>query len=132
MPVLWLPTSDPTPSAQGCNAISYGEAVNRNCPLWVFEQASPAEQGGVSIANLMPSHHFSSIGNIWNGRCQVWEQKTPAPTKEDDMSSDFYLYFPESLMRAALRFRYVDFMIKSTPAISLAFIVYVTIRGVVW
>lgn len=30
------------------------------------------------------------------------------------------------------QFRYVDFLIKSTPAISLAFMVYVTFRGVLW
>jgi hypothetical protein len=48
------------------------------------------------------------------------------------MSSAPSIYFPENLLRAARRFRYVDFLIRSTPAISLAFIVYVTFRGVFW
>lgn len=46
------------------------------------------------------------------------------------MSSASTIYSAENLMRAAVRFRYVDFLIKSTPAISLAFIVYVTFMGV--
>jgi hypothetical protein len=30
------------------------------------------------------------------------------------------------------QFRYLEFLIKSTPAISLAFILYVTLKGVLW
>jgi hypothetical protein len=48
------------------------------------------------------------------------------------MSSASSMYFMENVMREVRRFRYVDFLIKSTPAISLAFIVYVTFRGVFW
>lgn len=48
------------------------------------------------------------------------------------MSSVPGLYFPDNLVRIARRFRYIDFIIKSTPAISVAFIVYVTFRGVLW
>lgn len=48
------------------------------------------------------------------------------------MSSVPGLYFPDNLVRTARRFRYIDFIIKSTPAISVAFIVYVTFRGVLW
>jgi hypothetical protein len=46
--------------------------------------------------------------------------------------SSVLIYFPENLVQAAHRFRYVDFLIKSTPAISVAFMVYVTFRGVLW
>ncbi|EJL57308.1 MULTISPECIES: hypothetical protein [unclassified Rhizobium] len=48
------------------------------------------------------------------------------------MSSASSIQFMENVMREALRFRYVDFLIKSTPAISLAFIAYVTFRGILW
>ncbi len=48
------------------------------------------------------------------------------------MSSASIICSKDNLVRAALRFRYVDFLVKSTPAISLAFIVYVTFKGVFW
>jgi hypothetical protein len=49
------------------------------------------------------------------------------------MSSASIIFSMDKLVRAALRFRYVDFLVKSTtPAISLAFIVYVTFKGVFW
>jgi hypothetical protein len=78
--------------------------------------------------------HTISVASATSGTgvARCGNRKPQPQQKEDDISSDFYLYFPESLMRAALRFRYVDFMIKSTPAISVAFIVYVTFRGVLW
>lgn len=47
-------------------------------------------------------------------------------------SASTSVYFKNNLMRAAARFRYVDLLIKSTPAISVAFIVYVTFKGVLW
>lgn len=48
------------------------------------------------------------------------------------MSSASTIYSKDNLMRAARRFRYMDFLVKSTPAMSLAFIVYVTLKGVFW
>jgi len=30
------------------------------------------------------------------------------------------------------RFRYLEFLIKSTPALSLAFLTYVTLKGYLW
>jgi hypothetical protein len=48
------------------------------------------------------------------------------------MSSASIIFSKDNIVRAALRFRYVDFLVKSTPAISLAFIVYVTFKGVFW
>lgn len=47
-------------------------------------------------------------------------------------SASTSIYSKNNLMRAAARFRYVDLLIKSTPAISVAFIVYVTLKGVLW
>lgn len=48
------------------------------------------------------------------------------------MSSASIIYSKNNLMRAALRFRYMDFLVKSTPAMSLVFILYVTLKGVFW
>jgi len=48
------------------------------------------------------------------------------------MSSATIIFSTDNLVRSARRFRYVDFLVKSTPAISLAFIVYVTFEGVLW
>lgn len=48
------------------------------------------------------------------------------------MSSASIFFSTDNLVRSALRFRYVDFFVKSTPAISFAFIVYVTFKGVLW
>lgn len=48
------------------------------------------------------------------------------------MSSTFSIGIPKNLVRTARRFHSVDFLIKSTPAISLAFIIYVTFRGGFW
>jgi hypothetical protein len=59
-------------------------------------------------------------------------ESVPALTKEDGMSSASIIFSKDNIVRAALRFRYVDFLVKSTPAISLAFIVYVTFKGVFW
>ena len=38
----------------------------------------------------------------------------------------------KSMLQSASRFRYVEFLIKSTPVISLAFIVYIILKGVLW
>lgn len=46
------------------------------------------------------------------------------------MSSAFSICFPDNLMRSARRLHYFEFLIKSTPALSVAFIVCVTLRGV--
>jgi hypothetical protein len=48
------------------------------------------------------------------------------------MSSASSVQFMENAMREVLRFRYGNLLIRSTPAISLAFIAYVTFRGVLW
>ncbi|WP_198021127.1 hypothetical protein [Rhizobium sp. IBUN] len=48
------------------------------------------------------------------------------------MSSASIFFSKDNLVRAALRFRYLEFLVKSTPAISLAFIVYLTFKGVFW
>jgi hypothetical protein len=48
------------------------------------------------------------------------------------MSSTAHVYSWKNVSAQVGRFRYVDFLIKSTPAVSLIFIVYITFRGVIW
>ncbi|MGV1794550.1 hypothetical protein [Rhizobium sp. A37_96] len=48
------------------------------------------------------------------------------------MSSVQGIYSWESLLQSARRFRYVEFLLKSTPVISIAFIVYVLLKGILW
>ena len=55
-----------------------------------------------------------------------------SPKKEDKMSSVHGVYLPENLVQSTRRFWFMDFFIKSTVIFSLAFIVYVTLRGVLW
>lgn len=48
------------------------------------------------------------------------------------MSSAFGLYLSKNSGRSMRRFHVIEFLIKSTPALSVAFIVYVTLKGVLW
>ncbi len=48
------------------------------------------------------------------------------------MSSVQGIYSWKSLLQSASRFRYVEFLSKSTPVISLAFIAYVILKGLLW
>ncbi|WP_188080098.1 hypothetical protein [Neorhizobium sp. P12A] len=48
------------------------------------------------------------------------------------MSSAFSLNLSKNFGRSMHRFHVIEFLIKSTPALSVAFIVYVTLRGVLW
>ncbi|TCU17034.1 hypothetical protein EV132_10457 [Rhizobium sullae] len=46
------------------------------------------------------------------------------------MSSTITFHSWRNIALSLTQFRYVEFLIKSTPAISLAFIIYITFRGV--
>jgi hypothetical protein len=48
------------------------------------------------------------------------------------MSSTSIPYLAKNSGRAARRFHVIEFLIKSSPALSVAFIGYVTLRGVLW
>ncbi|MBB3745784.1 MULTISPECIES: hypothetical protein [Rhizobium] len=48
------------------------------------------------------------------------------------MPSTVNIHSWKSLARHIGKFRYLDFLVKLTPAISLAFIVYIVFKGVFW
>jgi hypothetical protein len=52
-----------------------------------------------------------------------------APIAEDAMSSTLHIHPYKGLTRYLSRFRYVDFVIKSTPLMCVAFILYVIFHG---
>jgi hypothetical protein len=62
---------------------------------------------------------------------RVARRPQPQP-KEDVMSSAASIHSWKKTALYIGQFRYVEFLIKSTPAISLAFIVYITLKGVLW
>jgi hypothetical protein len=62
-----------------------------------------------------------------------WAPKNAlAPTAEDAMSSTLRIHPYKSLTHYLSRFRYVDFVIKSTPLMCVAFIFYVILHGTFW
>ncbi|WP_165404216.1 hypothetical protein [Rhizobium leguminosarum] len=48
------------------------------------------------------------------------------------MSSTVTIHSWKRLAQYIGRFRYIDFLVKSTPAICLAFIVYIILKDVPW
>ncbi|WP_179874153.1 hypothetical protein [Rhizobium sp. L43] len=48
------------------------------------------------------------------------------------MSSMVSIHSWKSLAQSIGRFRYIDFLVKSTPAVSVAFIVYIIFKDVFW
>jgi hypothetical protein len=48
------------------------------------------------------------------------------------MSSAFSLNLSKNSGRSMHRFHVIEFLVKSTPALCVAFIVYVTLKGVLW
>jgi hypothetical protein len=48
------------------------------------------------------------------------------------MSSTLHIHPYKGLTRYLSRFRYVDFVIKSTPLMCVAFILYVIFHGTFW
>jgi hypothetical protein len=55
----------------------------------------------------------------------------PQP-KEGIMSSTVTIHSWKRLAQHIGRFRYINFLVKSTPAICLAFIVYIIFKDVFW
>jgi hypothetical protein len=57
--------------------------------------------------------------------------RVPQPQpREGMMPSTVNIHSWKSLARHIGKFRYLDFLVKLTPAISLAFIVYIVFKGV--
>ncbi|MBX5195513.1 hypothetical protein HJB82_09235 [Rhizobium sp. NZLR10] len=48
------------------------------------------------------------------------------------MSATANIHSWKSLVQHVGKFRYIDFLVKLTPAISVAFIVYVVFKDVFW
>lgn len=48
------------------------------------------------------------------------------------MSSTTSIHSWKTLAQYFGKFRYIEFLVKSTPAISLAFIVYIVFKDVFW
>lgn len=48
------------------------------------------------------------------------------------MSAMIKIHSWKSLAQHAGRLRYIDFLVKLTPAISMAFIIYVVFKDVLW
>ncbi|MGO7326825.1 hypothetical protein ACU8MP_04470 [Rhizobium leguminosarum] len=48
------------------------------------------------------------------------------------MSSTVNIHSWKRLAQHIGKFRYIDFLVKSTPAICLAFIVYIILKDVFW
>lgn len=78
------------------------------------------------------SAHCPTVGSHQHGRGRV-RVYYPAPIVGGrSMSSTLHNRDWSNVGSSVRRFRYVEFLIKSTPALSLAFLTYVTFRDYLW